>query len=57
MENVGEEGENLGSCVRSKISKRGLVGGSGMGGIRGKVGFERLVGVDSGKGKVEGLGY
>lgn len=57
MQNVGQQTQNLGSSLTSKITKPALVAGTAMAGITAKLGFDRLVGLDTAKAKLEGLGY
>ncbi|MEB6466394.1 tape measure protein [Staphylococcus epidermidis] len=57
MQNVGQQAQNLGSSLTSKITKPALVAGTAMAGIMAKLGFDRLVGLDTAKAKLEGLGY
>ena len=57
MQNVGQQAQNLGSSLTSKITKPALVAGTAMAGITAKLGFDRLVGLDTAKAKLEGLGY
>ncbi|MBE7319766.1 tape measure protein [Staphylococcus epidermidis] len=57
MQNVGQQAQNLGSSLTSKITKPALVAGTAMAGITTKLGFDRLVGLDTAKAKLEGLGY
>src|SRR5699024_1669355 len=48
---------SVGSSLTSKITKPALVAGTAMAGITAKLGFDRLVGLDTAKAKLEGLGY
>ncbi|MCG2341675.1 peptidoglycan DD-metalloendopeptidase family protein [Staphylococcus epidermidis] len=57
MQGVGQKAQNLGSSLTSKITKPALVAGTAMAGITAKLGFDRLVGLDTAKAKLEGLGY
>lgn len=57
MQNVGQQAQNLGSSLTSKITKPALVAGTAMASITAKLGFDRLVGLDTAKAKLEGLGY
>ncbi|MCG2166347.1 peptidoglycan DD-metalloendopeptidase family protein [Staphylococcus epidermidis] len=57
MQNVGQQAQNLGSSLTSKITKPALVAGTAVAGITAKLGFDRLVGLDTAKAKLEGLGY
>lgn len=57
MQNVGQQAQNLGSSLTSKITKPALVAGTAMAGITAKLGFDRLVGLDTAKAKLEGLGF
>ncbi|WP_210139464.1 peptidoglycan DD-metalloendopeptidase family protein [Staphylococcus sp. GDY8P67P] len=57
MQNVGGQAQNMGRSLTSSITKPALVAGTAMAGITAKLGFDRLVGLDSAKAKLEGLGY
>lgn len=57
MQSVGNQAQNMGRSLTSSITKPALVAGTAMAGITAKLGFDRLVGLDSAKAKLEGLGY
>lgn len=57
MQGVGQKAQNMGRSLTSSITKPALVAGTAMAGITAKLGFDRLVGLDSAKAKLEGLGY
>lgn len=46
-----------GRSLTNSITKPALIAGTAIGGITAKLGFDRLVGLDSAKAKLEGLGY
>lgn len=54
---VSTQMAEIGSTLTSKITKPALIAGAAMGGITAKLGFDRLVGLDTAKAKLEGLGY
>ena len=57
MQSVGNQAQSMGRSLTSSITKPALVAGTAMAGITAKLGFDRLVGLDSAKAKLEGLGY
>ncbi|CRV31552.1 Minor tail protein Gp26 [Streptococcus equi subsp. equi] len=57
LSNVSQKMVDVGSGLTNKITKPALVAGGAMAGITAKLGFDRLVGLDSAKAKLEGLGY
>ncbi|PTH92322.1 phage tail tape measure protein [Staphylococcus xylosus] len=57
MTGVGQKAQDMGSSLTSSITKPALIAGTAMAGITAKLGFDRLVGLDSAKAKLEGLGY
>ncbi|MEJ7452771.1 peptidoglycan DD-metalloendopeptidase family protein [Staphylococcus xylosus] len=57
MSGVGQKAQDMGSSLTSGITKPALIAGTAMAGITAKLGFDRLVGLDSAKAKLEGLGY
>ncbi|MFL1422510.1 peptidoglycan DD-metalloendopeptidase family protein [Staphylococcus ureilyticus] len=57
MQGVGNQAQNMGRSLTSSITKPALIAGTAMAGITAKLGFDRLVGLDSAKAKLEGLGY
>ncbi len=57
MQSVGNQAQNMGRSLTSSITKPALIAGTAMAGITAKLGFDRLVGLDSAKAKLEGLGY
>ncbi|OEK41310.1 phage tail protein, partial [Staphylococcus saprophyticus] len=54
---VSQKMVDVGSGLTNKITKPALIAGGAMAGITAKLGFDRLVGLDSAKAKLEGLGY
>lgn len=54
---VSTQMAEIGSSLTNKITKPALIAGAAMGGITAKLGFDRLVGLDTAKAKLEGLGY
>lgn len=57
MQNVGSQMQNVGRNLSNSITKPALIAGTAMAGITAKLGFDRLVGLDTAKAKLEGLGY
>ncbi|MDV3053606.1 phage tail tape measure protein [Staphylococcus ureilyticus] len=57
LSNVSQKMVDVGSGLTNKITKPALIAGGAMAGITAKLGFDRLVGLDSAKAKLEGLGY
>ncbi|WP_210138605.1 peptidoglycan DD-metalloendopeptidase family protein [Staphylococcus sp. GDB9P120P] len=57
MQGVGQKAQDVGGSLTNSITKPALVAGTAMAGITAKLGFDRLVGLDSAKAKLEGLGY
>ncbi|MGI2282578.1 tape measure protein [Staphylococcus cohnii] len=57
LSGVSQKMVDVGSGLTNKITKPALVAGGAMAGITAKLGFDRLVGLDSAKAKLEGLGY
>lgn len=57
MQGVGQKAQNMGRSLTNSITKPALVAGTAMAGITAKLGFDRLVGLDTAKAKLEGLGY
>ncbi|WP_353423668.1 peptidoglycan DD-metalloendopeptidase family protein [Staphylococcus xylosus] len=57
MQDVGSKAQAMGNSLTNSITKPALIAGVAMGGITAKLGFDRLVGLDSAKAKLEGLGY
>lgn len=57
IRNVSQRMGEVGTSLTNKITKPALVAGTAMAGITAKLGFDRLVGLDSAKAKLEGLGY
>lgn len=54
---VSKKMVDVGTGLTNKITKPALVAGAAVGGITAKLGFDRLVGLDTAKAKLEGLGY
>ncbi|PTK01904.1 peptidoglycan DD-metalloendopeptidase family protein [Mammaliicoccus sciuri] len=48
---------STGKSLTNSITKPALIAGTAIGGITAKLGFDRLVGLDSAQAKLEGLGY
>nr|WP_275590519.1 peptidoglycan DD-metalloendopeptidase family protein [Mammaliicoccus sp. H-M33] len=48
---------STGKSLTNSITKPALIAGAAVGGITAKLGFDRLIGLDSAKAKLEGLGY
>lgn len=57
MQSVSDKAGRLGSSLTNSITKPALIAGGAMAGITAKLGFDRLVGLDTAKAKLEGLGY
>lgn len=57
MQNVGSQMQGVGRNLSNSITKPALIAGTAMAGITAKLGFDRLVGLDTAKAKLEGLGY
>src|SRR5699024_10062608 len=57
MQSVGGQAPSMGRSLTSSITRPALVAGTAMAGITAKLGCDRLVGLDSAKAKLEGLGY
>ena len=57
LSGVSQKMVDVGSGLTNKITKPALVAGGAMAGITAKLGFDRLVGLDTAKAKLEGLGY
>lgn len=57
MQGVGQKAQDMGRSLTNSITKPALVAGTAMAGITAKLGFDRLVGLDTAKAKLEGLGY
>ena len=57
LSGVSQKMVDVGSGLTNKITKPALIAGGAMAGITAKLGFDRLVGLDSAKAKLEGLGY
>lgn len=57
MQGIGQKAQDVGSSLSSKITKPALAAGTAMAGITAKLGFDRLVGLDTAKAKLEGLAY
>ena len=53
MSGVGQKAQDMGSSLTSSITKPALIAGTAMAGITAKLGFDRLVGLDSAKAKLE----
>jgi tape measure domain-containing protein len=57
LQSIGRGIKSVGDNLTNKITKPALIAGAAMGGITAKLGFDRLIGLDSAKAKLEGLGY
>lgn len=57
IKSVSTKMGDMGRSFSNKITKPALVAGAAVGGITAKLGFDRLVGLDTAKAKLEGLGY
>lgn len=57
LQGVGQKAQDMGRSLTNSITKPALVAGGAMAGITAKLGFDRLVGLDTAKAKLEGLGY
>ena len=57
LQGVGQKAQDMGRSLTNSITKPALVAGTAMAGITAKLGFDRLVGLDTAKAKLEGLGY
>ena len=53
MQNVGSQMQNVGRNLSNSITKPALIAGTAMAGITAKLGFDRLVGLDTAKAKLE----
>ena len=54
---VGDKMQSVGGSMTSSITKPALVAGGAIGAMVAKLGFDRLVGLDTAKAKLKGLGY
>lgn len=54
---LGKQLSGLGTSLTNKITKPALFAGAAVGGITAALGWKRLVGLDSAKAQLEGLGY
>lgn len=57
MQSIGAKTQDVGRNLSNSITKPALIAGTAMAGITAKLGFDRLVGLDTAKAKLEGLGY
>lgn len=57
LESMSGKLTSTGKSLTNSITKPALVAGAAVGGITAKLGFDRLIGLDSAKAKLEGLGY
>ncbi|MCO8294510.1 tape measure protein [Tetragenococcus halophilus] len=57
MQTVGDKMQSVGSAFTSHITKPAGIAAAAVGGLTAKLGFDRLVGLDTAKAKLEGLGY
>ncbi|EHJ08442.1 peptidoglycan DD-metalloendopeptidase family protein [Staphylococcus simiae] len=57
LQTAGAKAQSMGQSLTNSITKPALVAGTAMAGITAKLGFDRLVGLDTAKAKLEGLGY
>ncbi|EJL2084776.1 peptidoglycan DD-metalloendopeptidase family protein [Staphylococcus pseudintermedius] len=57
LDNVSQKTQRVGQSLTNSITKPALIAGTAVGGIMAKFGWDRLVGFDSAKAKLDGLGY
>jgi tape measure domain-containing protein len=57
MQAAGSKMQGVGRSLSNSITKPALVAGVAAAGLTAKLGFDRLVGLDTAKAKLEGLGY
>lgn len=57
MQEAGSKMQGVGRSLSNSITKPALVAGAAAAGLTAKLGFDRLVGLDTAKAKLEGLGY
>lgn len=57
LQGVGQKAQDVGRSLSNSITKPALIAGTAAAGLTAKLGFDRLVGLDSAKAKLEGLGY
>lgn len=57
LESMSGKMTSVGKSLTNSITKPALIAGTAVGGITAKLGFDRLIGLDSAKAKLEGLGY
>ncbi|MDN5612418.1 MAG: peptidoglycan DD-metalloendopeptidase family protein [Staphylococcus equorum] len=57
MQTAGSKMQGVGRSLSNSITKPALVAGAAAAGLTAKLGFDRLVGLDTAKAKLEGLGY
>ncbi|MEK0151635.1 tape measure protein [Tetragenococcus halophilus] len=57
MQIAGDKMQSVGSSFTSHITKPAGIAAAAVGGLTAKLGFDRLVGLDTAKAKLEGLGY
>lgn len=57
MQAAGSKMQGVGRSLSNSITKPALVAGAAAAGLTAKLGFDRLVGLDTAKAKLEGLGY
>ena len=57
LDSISSKLTSTGKSLTNSITKPALIAGTAIGGITAKLGFDRLVGLDSAQAKLEGLGY
>ncbi|WP_305751822.1 tape measure protein [Mammaliicoccus sciuri] len=57
IDSISSKLTSTGKSLTNSITKPALIAGTAIGGITAKLGFDRLVGLDSAQAKLEGLGY
>lgn len=57
MQTAGDKMQGVGKSFTSYITKPAGIAATAVGGLTAKLGFDRLVGLDTAKAKLEGLGY
>lgn len=57
LDSISSKLSSTGKSLTNSITKPALIAGTAIGGITAKLGFDRLVGLDSAQAKLEGLGY
>lgn len=57
LDSISSKLTSTGKSLTNSITKPALIAGTAIGGITAKLGFDRLVGLDTAQAKLEGLGY